>query len=154
MSNHLDQQSDRRLSFPLCTSPEPACVLVAEDDEAMRSLLSQTLRAHGYAVIECADGLELIECVASLLGDRVCRRLDLIVSDVRMPWVTGLEVLRCTRDYVGYPPFVLITAFPSEETRLQAKRLGAVFVLSKPFEMDYFLEVVRTIVPPNGRRTV
>ncbi len=131
-----------------------SCVLIAEDDEEMRALLAHTLREPGYSVIECADGLELMEYLASLVGERMCQHIDLIVSDVRMPWVTGLEVLRCTHDYVGYPPFVLITAFPDEETRAQAKRLGAALMLSKPFEMDYFLELVRTIVPPERPWTV
>jgi CheY-like chemotaxis protein len=131
-----------------------SCVLIAEDDEDMRALLAHTLRTAGYSVIECADGLELMEHVSSLLGKHVCRHIDLVVSDVRMPWVTGLEVLRCTNDYLGYPPFVLITAFPDEETRVQAKQLGAALMLSKPFDMDYFLEVVRTIVPVERRWTL
>jgi len=114
----------------------------------MRTLLARTLRVAGYSVIECSDGLDLMEHLSSLLGEKTCQHLDVIVSDVRMPWVTGLEVLRCTHDYVGYPPFVVITAFPDEETEVQANELGAAMMLSKPFEMDYFLEVIRTIVPP------
>jgi CheY-like chemotaxis protein len=127
---------------------ELARVLIAEDDEELRVLLSGALRRGGYQVIECADGLELMEHVTSLVGDRVCQHVDLIISDVRMPWVTGLEALRCTQDYIGYPPFVLITAFADEETRAKAMQLGAASMLSKPFELDYFVEVVRAFTPP------
>ena len=148
MNDNTKQELDR------CAAPEGGCttraasVLIAEDDGEMRALLAHTLRHSGYSVIECADGLELMEYLASFLDRSMCQHLDLVVSDVRMPWVTGLEVLRCTHDYVGYPPFVLVTAFPDEETRAQAMQLGAALMLSKPFEMDYFLEIVRAIVPP------
>lgn len=151
MSDNIDNHVDRLSSDLPVAAVRASCVLVAEDEEEMRALLARTLRESGYHVIECADGLDLMEHLASLLGERACRRIDLIVSDIRMPWVTGLEVLRCTHDYVGYPPFVLITAFPDAETRTRAKQLGAAMMLSKPFEMDYFLDVVRTIVPPESR---
>jgi len=151
MSDNNDNKPIQ-LSASQCRDPKRAsCVLIAEDDGDMRALLAHTLRESGYSVIECADGLELMEYLAPPLGERVCQHVDLIVTDVRMPWVTGLEVLRGTHDYIAYPPFVLITAFPDEETRVQAARFGAALMLSKPFEMDYFLEVVRTIVSPESR---
>jgi DNA-binding response OmpR family regulator len=62
-----------------------------------------------------------------------------------------MELLGCTSDYAERPPFVLITAFPSEAVRAEAVRLGAAFMLSKPFDMNYFLEMVRTVIPPQGR---
>lgn len=127
-----------------------SCVLVAEDDEEMRALLARSLRQTGYSVIECADGLDLMEHLASLLKEDKRQHIDLVVSDIRMPWVTGLEVLRCTDDYLGYPPFVLISAFADDETRAQARALGAAVMLSKPFEMEYFVEVIRTIVQPES----
>ena len=151
MSDDTNNEADRLSAGQHIDPKRTSCVLIAEDEEEMRALLAHTLRQFGYSVIECVDGLELMEYLASLVGERVCEHIDLIVSDVRMPWVTGLEVLRGTHEYLGYPPFVLITAFPDEETRAQAKRLGAALMLSKPFEMDYFLEVVRTIVPPESR---
>jgi CheY-like chemotaxis protein len=154
MSENMDNQANRFAAGQQSTPKQAPCVLIAEDDEEMRALLGRTLQESGYGVIECADGLELMEYLTSLLGEPVRQHIDLIVSDVRMPWVTGLEVLQGTHEYVGYPPFVLITAFPDEETRAHAKRLGAALMLSKPFEMDYFLEVVRTIVPRESRRPV
>lgn len=153
MSDKMNNEADQLPAGQHVERMRASCVLIAEDEEEMRALLAHTLRQSGYSVIECADGLELMEYLASLIGERVCQHIDLIVSDVRMPWITGLEVLRCSHEYVGYPPFVLITAFPDEETHAQAKRLGAALMLSKPFEMDYFLEVVRTIVPPGSRRS-
>jgi CheY-like chemotaxis protein len=154
MSDNPNSNANRLPPGGSVASKRASCVLIAEDNEDMRALLAHSLRQSGYSVIECADGLDLMEHVSSLLGERVCQHVDLIISDVRMPWLTGLEVLRGTHEYVGYPPFVLITAFPDEETRAQAKRLGAALMLSKPFEMDYFLEVVRTIVPPESRWTL
>jgi DNA-binding response OmpR family regulator len=128
-----------------------SCVLLAEDDEEMRALLAMTLRKFGYQVIECTDGLQLMKHLALLLEARACSPIDLIVSDVRLPWADGMELLGCTSDYAERPPFVLITAFPSEAVRAEAVRLGAAFMLSKPFDMNYFLEMVRTVIPPQGR---
>ena len=154
MNDNPNSAADRNSAGQAVEPRQAPCVLIAEDENEMRALLAHTLRQSGYGVIECADGLELMEYLASLVGECVGQHVDLIVSDVRMPWVSGLEVLRGTHEYVGYPPFVLITAFPDEETRAQAKQLGAALMLSKPFEMDYFLEAVRTIVPPESCRLV
>ena len=149
MSDNRQGGLGERISGDSASEQQP-CVLIADDDDGMRSLLSDTLKHSGYRVIECSDGLDLMEHLSSMLEDRSSLDVDLIVSDVRMPWVTGLEVLRCTRDCVGYPPFLLITAFPDEDTHAEAQRLGAALMLSKPFEMDYFLEVVRTLAPPES----
>jgi two-component system cell cycle response regulator CpdR len=126
------------------------CALLAEDDDEMRTLLARTLQRSGYRVIQCTDGLALMEHLAPFLPGLSRQRIDVIVADFRMPWVDGLEVLKCTRQHVGRPPFVLITAFPSEMLRAEAIGLGAAFVLSKPFEMEYFVDMVRTVVPPES----
>ena len=68
---------------------------------------------------------------------------DLIISDIRMPGVTGLEVLEGASQTDGFPPMILITAFGNEETHEQAERLGAVAFLDKPFEIELMIETVR-----------
>jgi DNA-binding response OmpR family regulator len=122
-------------------------IVLAEDDEEMRSLLCQCLGNAGYEVVALSDGLELMECLASYLapGGRV--DIDLIISDIRMPWVNGLEVLSAIRRYVGYPRVILITAFGSNEVHNQAHRLGAAAVMDKPFDVEKLLAEVRAIIP-------
>ena len=90
-SKHKDPGGD---SAPEEAKKRASCVLVAEDDDDMRALLASTLRQSGYTVIECTDGLDLVEHLSSLLGSPgTYPHIDLVVSDIRMPWATGLT--RC-----------------------------------------------------------
>jgi DNA-binding response OmpR family regulator len=129
-------------------------ILLAEDDAEMRSLLCQSLGEAGYEVQTFADGLELMEYLSSYLRPSRHLDVDLIISDIRMPWVNGFEVLRILRQYVGYPRILLITAFGDEEVHSKASRLGAATVLDKPFDVDAFVTTVREIIaghrPPGG----
>jgi len=123
-------------------------ILLAEDDYDMRILLAWSLRESGYEVVECPDGIHLLDHVGSFFPPADPEDFDLIISDIRMPGVTGLEVLEGTREYKGFPPMILITAFGDEETHEQARRLGAVAIFDKPFDIDDLLTKVREIVPP------
>jgi DNA-binding response OmpR family regulator len=116
---------------------EPTRVLVAEDDEEMRRMLAGALRHEGYAVEEARDGNELLDKVRSSVrsGDGGAP-VDLVVSDIRMPGRSGLDVLRSVREGDGTVPFILVTAFGDEETHRQAQEFGATLVLDKPFDMD------------------
>ena len=119
-------------------------ILLAEDDPALRSLLAAALARDGYSVVEAADGTEVLDLLAShLVADTGLPRLDVIVSDVRMPGWTGLDVLAGLRALPGAPPVVLITAFGGEEFRDRARRLGAAATLDKPFDIDDLRGVIR-----------
>jgi DNA-binding NtrC family response regulator len=121
---------------------EPAArVLLAEDDTDLRALLAAELRRGGLDVVECANGLELVEMLDRGEGD-----FDALVTDIRMPGVTGMEVLEGLNVFGKRCPVVLITAFGDEETHARAKRMGAALVLDKPFDARKLLgEVVRLI---------
>jgi DNA-binding response OmpR family regulator len=123
-------------------------ILLAEDDYDMRKLLTWSLSKSGYEVIECPDGIHLLDHVRTFFPPAEPEDFDLIISDIRMPGITGLEVLEGTREYKEFPPMILITAFGDEETHEQARRLGAVAIFDKPFEIDDLLTKVREIVPP------
>jgi CheY-like chemotaxis protein len=133
------------------TAPRnPARVLLAEDDEEMRALLVQALRGEGHEVVECSDGFRLLEQLSSLLLSPQVMGLepapfDLIVSDIRMPGVTGLSVLEGLQLFEGLPPMILITAFGDEETHAAAQRGGAAAVFDKPFQVEDFLTKVREV---------
>ena len=71
---------------------------------------------------------------------------DVIVSDIRMPGVTGLSVLAGLRGIEGTPPIILISAFGDEETHAEARELGAAALLDKPFEMSDLLDRVRDAI--------
>jgi DNA-binding response OmpR family regulator len=113
---------------------DPAKVLLAEDDPALRELLVLKLFGAGYAVSSCSNGLELLEKLDPSLG--ASERFDLVVTDLRMPALAGLEVLEALHDLPRRPPFICMTAFGDAETHATARRLGAALTLDKPFDLD------------------
>jgi CheY-like chemotaxis protein len=121
-------------------------ILLAEDDFEMRKLLAWSLRNQGYSVIECKDGLCLLRKLG-IGGDAEHEAFDLIITDVRMPGVTGLEVLEANLEFEELPPIILITAFPDKKTLDDATKLGAAAILAKPFDIDDLLTQVGTLVP-------
>lgn len=75
---------------------------------------------------------------------------DVIVSDMRIPGITGLQVLQSMHQFDGSPPLILMTAFGDNATRAQPKRLGAAVMFDKPFDIGELLANVRKPVPPKG----
>lgn len=121
-------------------------LVVAEDDDEMRALLTQSLRAEGYEVTECRDGMQLVGLLWDGTEGHMRRDFDLVVSDIRMPGVLGLSVLAGVQACGGGPPVIMITAFGDEATHAEALRLGAACILDKPFEVDELLVTVRTVL--------
>jgi CheY-like chemotaxis protein len=114
--------------------PRELQILLAEDDSAMRTLLAWSLRRDGHSIIEAHDGHQLLDLLGAFaLEDNMP---DLIVTDVRMPGLSGLEVLRAAGLSDGRIPVIVMTAFGSPETHEAAKRLGAIAVFDKPFDPD------------------
>jgi two-component system response regulator PilR (NtrC family) len=111
-------------------------VLVVDDEPSMRQMLLYVLRREGYEVTLATSGRE---AVALLEQEPV----DLLISDIRMPDMNGVEVLRAARQLDPEVAGVMITAFASTETAVEALRLGASDYLSKPFDLDELKLVVR-----------
>jgi DNA-binding response OmpR family regulator len=124
----------------------PPRVLVAEDDREMRALLTWSLREAGYFVHEVADGMGLCRDLVPQLIDEQDEPFDLVISDVRMPGIDGLEVLRGLRYFPNRPPIIIITAFGDDALHQEAEKLGA-RVVDKPFDFDELIETVLSIVP-------
>jgi len=122
-------------------------VLVAEDDLEMRRLLCRAMRRAGYHVTEAEDGKALVNTLIGCVTSASGQLPDLIISDVRMPGCTGLEVLARLRRIDWSIPIILITAFGDEQTHQEAARLGAARVLDKPFDVDELCTAARTLVP-------
>jgi DNA-binding response OmpR family regulator len=131
----------------------PVCLLLAEDDDAMRGFVSQALTRDGYHVDEIGSGtdlaLRLDELERTPVGER---EIDVIISDIHMPGRSAIDVLADHRALAAEVPFVLITAFGSEETHAQARRLGATAVIDKPFDIDDLRTVLFNLAP-NPRAT-
>jgi DNA-binding NtrC family response regulator len=114
-----------------------ARLLIAEDDRTFRSFLATNFRDDGYEVEEVCDGYALLQTLAASIEDGAEARTPcVVITDVSMPNVGGLDVLRWVRDQAIDLPFIVITAFGSRTTRDRATRLGAYAVLEKPFNLD------------------
>ena len=120
-------------------------ILLAEDDAAMRAMLAQALRRDGYDVIEVHDGGELLMRIEQAMGHGdTDRPFDLVISDVRMPYLSGVEVLaELWRIDSLSTPVILITAFGDPSLHEEAQQLGAVAVIDKPFELEDIRTAVR-----------
>ena len=124
--------------------------LLAEDDREMRALLSSGLREAGYFVDEAENGMDLLAKLArSLLGLPDGGPIDIVVTDIRMPGFSGLEVLAALRNTDHSVPVILITAFGDEQTHELAGRLGANAILDKPFDVGELRSVVSSVVSPS-----
>jgi CheY-like chemotaxis protein len=114
---------------------------VAEDDVETRTLLSWGLRLHGFQVEEVESGTELFEHLTTLLEEGG-EMPDLVVSDLRMPGFTGLEILGCVRRAELRVPFILMTAYPDEDAKRGGAAGGAAAFLAKPFEFEALLAAI------------
>jgi two-component system response regulator PilR (NtrC family) len=104
-------------------------ILVVDDEPSMRDMLRIVLRRDGYDVVVAEDGRQALQVLER-------ERVDLLLSDIRMADISGVDVLRAAkqanRDIVAF----MMTAFASTETAVEAMRLGAVDYFTKPFSMD------------------
>jgi CheY-like chemotaxis protein len=124
-------------------------VLVAEDDSAMRELIVSMLAHDGYEVVEARDGAQVLHHIGALMSEgRISDPPDLIITDVRMPGMTGLEILRSMRRADWRTPFIVMTAFGDAATHAEARRWGAAAVLDKPFELHLLRRMVHDLLPP------
>lgn len=133
--------------------PRPFRVLLVEDDGEMRSVVAGALRGDGYDVVELPDGGRLlVEVAARLKAGGRGDPLDLIVSDIRLPICTGLQILSAIRDAHWRTPVILMTAFGDEQTRRDAESLAAV-LFDKPFDLDDLRTAVANLLPRDRRRS-
>lgn len=110
-------------------------VLVVDDTKNIRVLLTKCLELEGYAVENAADGKNALEMMGK-------QSFDLIFMDIKMPQLSGTEVLRRMRDMGIYTPVVIITAYATVKNAVECTQMGAVAYIQKPFTA----EKVRTVL--------
>ncbi|CAH2030457.1 sigma-54-dependent transcriptional regulator [Trichlorobacter ammonificans] len=124
---------------------ERACILLVEDDATFRSLLAAILEDEGYELEERGDGRRALESLR-------CRSYDLVLSDVRLPGMSGLELFRTATAEGIAPPFILLTAFGTVEEAVAAIKDGAVDFLTKPLkDPETLRSLVRRTLEANRR---
>jgi len=124
--------------------PVAARVLVVDDEESIRDLCARVLSRAGYTVITAPSGEDAVALLTR-------EAFALVISDIRMPGISGLEVLE--RAKATYPEIrvVLITGFGTPQMLTRAQQSGADRILTKPFNPMELLAAVREILPQDGR---
>jgi DNA-binding NtrC family response regulator len=118
------------------SKPAPPRILIVDDDPGQRSLLHSFLTSQGFETVLATSG----ENALQLLGQN---DVSLMISDVRMPGISGLETLRRARKEKAHLPILLVTAFADIREAVDAMRDGALNYLSKPIDLDELLALVR-----------
>jgi len=112
-------------------------ILLIDDDPGVRDSMERTLRGAGYAVQSVQTGEEGFELAKG-------GAFDVILSDMRMPGISGLDILRQLRDLRVDSAFIIMTGFGTVDTAVEAMKLGAVDFVQKPFFRDELLMRVRS----------
>ena len=114
-------------------------ILVVDDEPGMRKSLAMILRREGYDVAESGSVAEALGC---LKGEEY----DLVIADLMMQPLDGLDLLALVRRYRSACPVIIMTAYGTPEARSEASALGAVDFIEKPIEAQRLLGRVRTLV--------
>ncbi len=117
-------------------SPDTANILVVEDEVSMREVLCMLLEGEGYDVTAASDGDEGIAYIEKDI-------YDLIITDIKMPGATGFELLDKSKEISPDTLVIMITAFGTMESGVEAMKLGAYDYIHKPFKIDEIRIIVR-----------
>jgi DNA-binding NtrC family response regulator len=117
-------------------------VLVADDEINIRRVLEAMLRREGYDVLTAANGNEAI--------DRMSREVHTVITDLKMPGLDGMSLLRKLSSEYPDVPVVMITAHGSVENAVEAVKLGAFDYLEKPFEQEQIRQIVAKAINTNA----
>jgi two-component system cell cycle response regulator DivK len=113
-------------------------ILIVEDNELNMKLFHDLLDAHGYQTIQTRDGMEALDLARK-------HRPDLILMDIQLPEVSGLEVTKWLKDDDGLKaiPVIAVTAFAMKGDEEKIRQGGCEAYISKPISVSHFLETVR-----------
>lgn len=124
----------------------PAKILLIEDDLSASAAFEKVLRKAGYDVVPAARGEDG-------LAEAARQSFDLVLTDFKLPGLSGLELISRLRSTHPQLPVIMMTAHGSTETAIQATKLGACEYLLKPFEPDELLDLVASIAEQSQSRT-
>jgi len=117
-------------------------IISVDDSSTMRRMVSFTLKAAGYDVIEASDGAEALKVLQS-------RSVDLVIADINMPNLNGIELTRQLRSQPAFvrTPIILLTTESEPGKKAEGRAAGATGWIIKPFSQDQLLAVVAKVLP-------
>ncbi len=114
-------------------------ILIVEDEKSMREVLNILLEGENYVVTSASDGLEGLSYISKDI-------FDLVITDMKMPNVDGFELLRKIKEISPDTIVIMITAFGTRETAIEALKLGAYDYINKPFNIDEIRLIVKRAI--------
>ncbi|HEY4643691.1 MAG TPA: response regulator [Bacteroidota bacterium] len=114
-------------------------ILVVDDEDALRTVLSSELVGEGYDVETAGDGDEAIKVVQT-------KPFDLVLLDIKMPKVDGFEVLRFLKSKYPQIKVIMLTGFADLKNAIESKKLGAEDFISKPYDLVDLLTTIERVV--------
>lgn len=118
---------------------ERKCILVVDDEENSRTGLSKILSRSGYEVVTAGDGQEALDKVK----DMDC---DLVITDMKMPRMGGIELLKAVKKIKPDIGVIMVTAYGEVDSYLEAMNLGAFEYLNKPLKVDELKKVISKVI--------
>ncbi len=113
-------------------------ILVAEDEEIERKLLVEVLETLGYEVAQAKNGSEALNIMTQ-------KPVDLILTDIHMPEINGLELLRRVREQGNNLPVIVMTGFDAKEAEKSTKLYNAAALLLKPFRLQELKDLLESL---------
>jgi two-component system response regulator HydG len=107
----------------------PKTILIVDDEQSHRLMLRAHLEGEGFQIVEASDGHEAVDRVTE-------RSLDLVLMDIRMPTMDGIEALKRIKEITAAMPVIMMTAYGSINSAVEALQAGATDYLTKPLDMD------------------
>jgi two-component system response regulator PilR (NtrC family) len=104
-------------------------ILIVDDEQSMRDFLAIMLKKEGHEVVTAGNGSDALKAIQAEI-------FDLVITDVKMPGMGGIEVLKTIKDISSETVVIMITAFATAETAVEAMKLGAYDYIIKPFKVD------------------
>lgn len=114
-------------------------ILVVDDEDALRTVLSSELEGEGYIVQMAGDGDEAIKILEK-------NSFDLILLDIKMPTVDGFEVLKFVKQHSPTTKVIMLTGFADLKNAIESKKLGAEDFVSKPYDLVDLLTTVERVL--------
>lgn len=124
-------------------------ILLASDDAQDREKVASLMERHGCDVVTCPDGLRLLDALNTVFLTEPRVRFDVILCDLHLSGINGVGLLRGMRDFVGFPPTVVMSAGDDDELNVIANELGAAAIIPKPVDDRELINVVDELLPPD-----
>lgn len=119
--------------------PKKSSILVVDDEDALRTVLSGELASEGYEVRTAADGDEAVNEMGKA-------NFDLVLLDIKMPRMNGFEVLKFIKEKHAKTKVVMLTGFADLKNAIESKKLGADDFVSKPYDLVDLLTTIERVL--------